>query len=210
MGRVTRAVGPLVPSTNRKTPYGLRMGHASVDADDFDAFEAAGWEEKADAYERMFCDIASRVVDPLLNAAAVGVGTRVLDVATGPGWVAARAAERGASVVGIDVAEAMIARARSAHPDLDFRRADAHDLPFADASFDAVVSNFAIMHFSHPDRAMAEFARGASSRRQAGAHGVGCLFRAPAGRSVPRCAGGGARRAACGSPPRPRLLPVLR
>jgi SAM-dependent methyltransferase len=46
-----------------------------------------------------------------------------LDVATGPGWVAAQAAERGASVVGIDVAEAMIARARNAYPGLEFRRA---------------------------------------------------------------------------------------
>jgi len=135
------------------------MGHASVDPDGFDAFEAAGWEEKAHAYERLFGDIASRVVEPLLDAAAVGAGTRVLDVATGPGWVAARAAERRASVVGTDVAEAMIARACGAHPDLDFRRADAHDLPFADASFDAVVSNFAIMHFSRPERAIAEFAR---------------------------------------------------
>jgi SAM-dependent methyltransferase len=89
----------------------------------------------------------------------VGVGTRVLDVATGPGWVAAHAAERGASVVGVDVAEAMIARARTAHPQLAFRRADVHELPFADGSFDAVVGNLAIMHLSRPERAMAEFAR---------------------------------------------------
>jgi len=82
-----------------------------------------------------------------------------LDVATGPGWVAAQAAGRGASVVGVDVAEAMIARARSAHPGLEFRQADAHELPFADASFDAVVGNLAIMHLSRPERAMAEFVR---------------------------------------------------
>jgi SAM-dependent methyltransferase len=99
------------------------------------------------------------VVEPLLAAASVGVGTRVLDVATGPGWVAAQAAERGASVVGVDVAEAMIARARSAHPQLDFRRADAHELPFPDASFDAVVGNFAIMHLSRHERAVAQWAR---------------------------------------------------
>jgi SAM-dependent methyltransferase len=135
------------------------VGNAPSDSDAFDAFEAVSWEEKAAAYERFFGGIAGRVVEPLLAAAAVGVGTRVLDVATGPGWVAARAAERGASVVGVDVAEAMIARARSAHPQLDFRRADAHELPFADASFDAVVGNFAIMHFSRPERAMAQCAR---------------------------------------------------
>jgi ubiquinone/menaquinone biosynthesis C-methylase UbiE len=55
-------------------------------------------------------------------------------------------------MVGIDVAGAMIARARSAHPGLDLRRADAHELPFADASFDAVVGNLAVMHFSRPER----------------------------------------------------------
>jgi SAM-dependent methyltransferase len=135
------------------------VGSPPVDPDAFDAFEAAGWEEKAAAYERFFGDITDRVATPLLAAASVGAGTRVLDVATGPGWVAAEAAERGASVVGIDVAEAMIARARNAHPGLEFRRADAHELPFADASFDAVVGNLAIMHLSRPERAMAEFAR---------------------------------------------------
>jgi SAM-dependent methyltransferase len=62
-------------------------------------------------------------------------------------------------VVGIDVAEAMIVRARSVHPGIEFRRADAHELPFADASFDAVVGNLAVMHLSRPERAMAEFAR---------------------------------------------------
>jgi hypothetical protein len=73
------------------------VGNPAVDPDAFDAFEAAGWEEKAVAYERFFGVITDRVVAPLLAAASVGVGTRVLDVATGPGWVAARAAERGAS-----------------------------------------------------------------------------------------------------------------
>jgi SAM-dependent methyltransferase len=135
------------------------VGNAPVDPGAFDAFEAAGWEEKAAAYEQLFRDIAGRVVEPLLAAGSVGAGMRVLDVATGPGWVAAQAAERGASVVGVDVAEAMIARARSAHPGLEFRRADAHELPFADASFDVVVGNLVVMHLSRPERAMAEFAR---------------------------------------------------
>jgi len=135
------------------------VGNSPDDLDAFDAFEAAGWEEKAAPYERFFGVIAAQLVKPLLAAASVGVGTRVLDVATGPGWVTAQAAERGASVVGVDVAEAMIARARSAHPELDFRQADAHELPFADASFDAVVGNLAVIHLSRPERAMAEFAR---------------------------------------------------
>jgi SAM-dependent methyltransferase len=135
------------------------VANPPADLDAFDAFEAAAWEEKAVAYERFFGVITARVAEPLLAAAAIGRGTRVLDVATGPGWLAARAARRGASVVGVDIAEAMLARARSAHPELEFRRADAHALPFADAAFEAVVANFAIMHLSRPERAIAECAR---------------------------------------------------
>ena len=174
-----------------------------MDHDAFDAFEAAGWDEKAVGYERFFGVITARLVEPLLAAASVGVGTRVLDVATGPGWVAAQAAERGASVVGVDVAEAMIARARSAHPGLEFRRADAHELPFADASFDAVVGNLVVMHLSRPERAMAEFAR---VLRPGGRLALTAWARplpAPVGRAVPRRAGGGASRAARGSPTGP-------
>jgi SAM-dependent methyltransferase len=135
------------------------VGNPPVDPDAFDAFEAAGWEQQAAAYERFFGPITDREIEPLLAAGSIGVGTRVLDVATGPGWVAAEAAACGASVVGVDVAHTMIATARSAHPGLEFRWADAHELPFADASFDAVVGNLAIMHFSRPERAMAEFVR---------------------------------------------------
>jgi SAM-dependent methyltransferase len=73
--------------------------------------------------------------------------------------VAARAAERGASVVGVDVAEAMLALARSRSPGIEFRRGDAESLPFEDASFDAVVANFLLLHLGRPEQAVSEFAR---------------------------------------------------
>jgi SAM-dependent methyltransferase len=53
----------------------------------------------------------------------------------------------------------MVALASERQPGLDFRRADAHDLPFADASFDAVVANFLVLHLGRPEAAVAEFAR---------------------------------------------------
>ena len=132
---------------------------APLDPDSFNAFEAAGWERHAAGYDRFFGRITSRVIDPLLDAAGVASGRRALDVATGPGYVAARAAERGADVVGIDIADAMVALASERQPGLDFRRADAHDLPFADGSFDAVVANFLVLHLGRPEAAVAEFAR---------------------------------------------------
>ena len=129
------------------------------DADAFNAFEAAGWERQVSGYEDFFGPISTRLVAPLLDAARVDRGARVLDVASGPGYVAAAAAERGASVIGVDIAEGMIALARERHPQLDFRFGNAEELPFADGSFDAVVGNFVLLHVGRPERAAAEFAR---------------------------------------------------
>jgi SAM-dependent methyltransferase len=133
-------------------------GH-SIDADAFNAFEASGWEQAADGYHRFFGPITSRVVEPLLDAAGVGPATRVLDVATGPGYVAARAAERGATVVGVDVSGEMLALAGRLHSGIEFRRGDAEQLPFESATFDAVVANFVVLHVGRPERAATEFAR---------------------------------------------------
>lgn len=139
--------------------YVAVVGQAAIDPDAFNAFEAGGWEEKAAGYDRFFGRITGQLVGPLLDAASVGPGTRMLDLATGPGYVAARGAERGASVVGVDVAGAMVSLARRLHPGLDFRQADAHELPFDHASFDAVVGNFLILHLGRPEQAMAGFVR---------------------------------------------------
>jgi ubiquinone/menaquinone biosynthesis C-methylase UbiE len=135
------------------------MTDQTVDADAFNAFEAAGWEKQARGYQNFFGSITTRLVEPLLDAAGVGRDARVLDVASGPGHVAASAAERGASVVGVDVAEAMISLARRLHPQLEFRRCNAEALPFHDGSFDALVGNFVMLHLGRPERAAAEFVR---------------------------------------------------
>ena len=69
------------------------MTDPTVDADAFNAFEAAGWEQQVAGYEEFFGPDHDRLVEPLLDAARVGRGDRVLDVASGPGHVAAAAAE---------------------------------------------------------------------------------------------------------------------
>jgi SAM-dependent methyltransferase len=131
----------------------------AIDADAFIAFEADGWQRQAPTYDDFFGRLTSRLVDPLLDAADVGPGSRVLDVATGPGYAAATAAERGAKVVAVDIAPAMVRLARQRHPDIDVRQADAEALPFEDASFDAVVSNFVVPHLGRPERAARELVR---------------------------------------------------
>jgi SAM-dependent methyltransferase len=125
-------------------------------AESFRDFEHEGWERAADVYRSGFMDVTAQAVDPLLDAVGAARGTALLDVATGPGHVAAGAAERGARVTGLDFAAAMLEIARARHPDITFEQGDAEALPFADDSFDAVVCAFGMLHFAHPERAMAE------------------------------------------------------
>ena len=108
------------------------------------AFEHAGWQQAAAHYTATFAQATRGFVDVLLDAARVGAGMRVLDLACGPGLVAAAAAERGALPVGIDFSSAMIASARGGHPGILFAGGDAEALPFTEGSFDAVVANFGI------------------------------------------------------------------
>jgi ubiquinone/menaquinone biosynthesis C-methylase UbiE len=128
----------------------------SVDPVAFRTFEHAGWEGVVDAYDAAFRALTAQTIDPLLDAAGVGPGTRVLDEATGPGYVAAAAAARGADVTAVDFAAAMVAEARRRHPGLVVRQADVEALPFADGSFDAVVMNFGALHLAQPDLSFAE------------------------------------------------------
>ena len=122
----------------------------------FYEFERAGWERVAGDYHRYFAALTTRFIAPLLDAGGVAAGSRVLDVACGPGYVAAAAAERGAAVVGIDFAEAAVAVARRQYPALEFHVGSAEDLPFPDAEFDAVVMNFGLLHVAQPEKALAE------------------------------------------------------
>jgi ubiquinone/menaquinone biosynthesis C-methylase UbiE len=135
------------------------MSQSENDAGAFRTFEKTAHDRLAETYHDAFSEVTNRAIEPLLAAAHVRNGTRLLDVASGPGTLAAKAAERGALVIGVDIASAMVALAHALHPHLDFREATAEDLPFAPASFDSVVSSFGIGHFSEPDRVLAEFAR---------------------------------------------------
>ena len=130
-----------------------------MNAGAFKALEQTGWGERADTYGLLTGRITTQLVEPLLDAAGVAAGKRVLDVGTGPGYAAARASERGAAATGVDIADEMVALARRRNPGVHFLRADAEDLPFADGSFDAVVGNLVINHVPSPERVIRELAR---------------------------------------------------
>jgi SAM-dependent methyltransferase len=99
----------------------------------------------------------------LVQAAGIGAGVRVLDVAAGTGNVAIPAAQHGADVVASDLTpellEAGRARAQSAGIELEWVTADAEHLPFDDASFDVVVSAIGAMFAPHHEQTAAELAR---------------------------------------------------
>ena len=126
---------------------------------EFRRIEHAGWARLAGGYDMYFRDVAAQMIDPILDAAEVAAGARVLDLCCGPGYVAARARERGASPVGIDYSSEMVALAKAGYPDIAFNEGDAESLQLEDRSFDAVVMNLGLHHIAHPERAVAEAAR---------------------------------------------------
>src|SRR5687767_722013 len=77
---------------------------------------------------------------PLVESAGVDAGMDVLDVATGTGNVAVTAAERGATVTGLDLTPRLIEEAQKRTDVVEWIVGDAEDLPFDDASFDRVLS----------------------------------------------------------------------
>lgn len=123
---------------------------------------AATWNAGGQAYERISQSIADSIAHCVARLAP-RPGERVLDVATGTGWAARRAAELGAEVVGVDLGPDLVATAgRLAEARglrIDFRVGDAEKLPFPDASFDAILSTCGVMFASDPLAAAAELAR---------------------------------------------------
>src|SRR5436309_3434495 len=110
-----------------------------TEPDDFAALEREGWQRVADKYEAAWSGHTRPFIPALLDAARVTAGQRLLDVACGPGYVALAAKALGALPTGVDFSAAMIALARSRHPEIEFLVGNAEDLDFADASFDSVV-----------------------------------------------------------------------
>ena len=76
----------------------------------FHHFEHAGWQRASAHYADTFGALTVQSTEPLLDAVGVASGTRLLDVASGPGYVAAAAAARGAEVVGLDFSALMLKR----------------------------------------------------------------------------------------------------
>ena len=123
------------------------------------AFEHAGWQRSASAYGDSFAPATAPFIAPLLEAAKFFPGQHVLDIACGPGHLAAAAAARGATAHGLDFSAAMVGVARNTHPEIAVTEGDAEELPYPDSMFDAAVSGFGIHHVPRPQVALAECRR---------------------------------------------------
>jgi SAM-dependent methyltransferase len=119
--------------------------------------------DAAEAYARLFVPaLFQEWVPRLLEAARIRPGHRVLDVACGTGVLARGAASAtgpSGSVAGLDREPGMLAVAARTDSGVAWRQGTAESLPYADASFHAVVSQFALMFFVDRNRALREMLR---------------------------------------------------
>jgi ubiquinone/menaquinone biosynthesis C-methylase UbiE len=132
---------------------------SAEDADRLRAFERQRHDKLAATYQDFFSPVTALATNPLLNAAQLRPGATLLDIATGPGSLALEATRLGMKCTGVDLSPGMIQLAKKSNPGIEFRVADVEHLPFADASFDAVVCNFGLGHFPYPEASVAECVR---------------------------------------------------
>ena len=120
------------------------------------------WSAGGDNYNEVSRGIADSIEHAVLRLNP-RQGERILDLATGTGWTSRVIARRGAMVTGVDIAtgllEAAERQAAAEQLPITYRQGDAEDLPFSDASFDAVVSTCGVMFASRPEAAAKELAR---------------------------------------------------
>ncbi len=113
----------------------------------------------ASMVETFLLPVGQRLVDAL----PISAGTRVLDVAAGTGNASLPAAARGARVTASDLTPALLEagrrRAEAEGLELEWAEADAEALPFADGSFDVVMSSIGVMFAPHHQPAADELVR---------------------------------------------------
>jgi len=115
-------------------------------------------------YDLFWARYVNKTLPVLQRAANVQSGERVLDLACGTGEFERRLLEQrpGVQVVGVDLAPAMVERARAklvGQSGVRFEQADVHDLPFAEDSFDVAVCANTFHYFTHPDQVLREVRR---------------------------------------------------
>ena len=114
-------------------------------------------------YARMAEEVMAPLGPVLVDAVGIGRGDRVLDVAAGSGNISIPAAKTGATVVSSDLTPQLLQRSQQRAAkhgvSLEWREANAEQLPFADNEFDAVISAIGVMFAPHHQQAADELVR---------------------------------------------------
>ena len=99
--------------------------NASQEPVAFREFELSGWQQAVERYHLAWGRLTHQAADLLVDSVDAAVGSCLLDVATGPGYAAAIASDRGSNAVGLDFSPEMIRKAQSLYPSVTFREGDA-------------------------------------------------------------------------------------
>ncbi|HTG93948.1 MAG TPA: class I SAM-dependent methyltransferase [Pyrinomonadaceae bacterium] len=126
---------------------------------EFAEFEHKSWQRVAEKYDAAWSSLTRSFIPALLVAVNIRNGVRVLDLACGPGYVAAASEAAGAEPIGVDFSSEMVRLARAQNPTIEFREGDAHALEFPDESFDVVMINFGLLHMADPQGVISESSR---------------------------------------------------
>ncbi len=122
----------------------------------FKEFEHQGWEAVAEGYHDHFGSLTRQTIEPMLKTLGNHPGATLLDIATGPGYVAEAARQRGFQVTAVDFSGEMVEKAKKLYSGIEFQEGDAEALTFVDKSFDYLTMNFGLLHLEHPEKALAE------------------------------------------------------
>ncbi|NEO46152.1 MAG: class I SAM-dependent methyltransferase [Moorea sp. SIO4A3] len=123
---------------------------------EFRQFEYFGWQQSVEQYHSSFSSLTSQTIESLLDSVNAAKDMELLDIATGPGYVAAQAHKRGCKVTGVDLSDAMVTKARQLNPQIEFCQGEAESLPFPESQYQAAVMNFGILHLAEPEKALGE------------------------------------------------------
>lgn len=126
------------------------------------------FRKQAEAYSQMAVVRSEKLLAAIADATGAGATDRVLDLASGPGYLTMLLAERCREAVGVDATDRFVEQARAEAArrgiaNVSFRLGDVERLDLPDASFDVITCKFAFHHFPRPERVLAEMARVARS-----------------------------------------------
>ncbi|WP_099040190.1 class I SAM-dependent methyltransferase [Mycobacterium neglectum] len=134
---------------------------ATVDVAQVAAKHRAMWA--SGDYPRLAAELVAPLGPVLVEATGIGPGDRVLDVAAGTGNASIPAAKTGASVIASDLVPDLLEHGRQLAADrgveLEWREANAHELPFGDNEFDVVMSCIGVMFAPFHQLAAGEMVR---------------------------------------------------